>query len=62
MSRSEKLQSSIAIFIATIALMISVWQGCEQRRHNRLSVRPLLGFETISYNDCAPKRPVTGTN
>lgn len=50
MSRSERLQSSVAIFIATIALMISVWQGCEQRKHNRLSVRPLLNFDMISYN------------
>ena len=51
MSKSERFQSSIAIFIATIALMISVWQDCEQRKHNRLSVRPLLSFETISYNN-----------
>lgn len=51
MTKSEKIQSSLAIFIAMTALMISVWQGCEQRRHNRLSVRPLLDFQTVGHNN-----------
>ena len=50
MSKSEKLQSAIAIFIAMMALFISLWQGCEQRKHNRLSVRPLLTFDVFSRN------------
>lgn len=51
MTSTEKIQSAIAIFVAFLALFISVWQGCEQRKHNRLSVKPLLGFDNISMNN-----------
>lgn len=50
MTRSEKIQSFIAIFIAIIALFISIWQGFEQRKHNRYSVRPLLTFDSYVSN------------
>lgn len=50
MSKSEKIQSLIAILIALMALFISLWQGFEQRRHNRYSVRPLLTYDINSYN------------
>ncbi len=33
-----------AIFIAALAIISTVWQGYIARRHNRLSVKPLLGF------------------
>lgn len=48
--KNEKLQSLIAIIIAIVALGISIWQGFEQRQHNRLSVKPLLNFEVIAHN------------
>ncbi len=48
--KHENLQSLIAITIATLAVVISIWQGFEQRRHNRLSVKPLLNFETVAHN------------
>jgi len=32
----------IAASIAVFALVVSVWQGCQMREHNRLSVRPSL--------------------
>jgi len=48
MTKSEKIQSFTAVFIAVMALVISLWQGCEERRHNRFSVRPLLTFDNTS--------------
>lgn len=33
------------IIIAAIALGFSIWAGREQRKHNRLSVKPALGYE-----------------
>lgn len=48
--KKEKVQSGLALFIAILALAISLWQGFEERRHNRLTVKPLLNFETISHN------------
>ncbi|MET2947791.1 hypothetical protein ABXV18_06790 [Vibrio owensii] len=34
--------ATAACFVAFLAVFIAIWQGYEQRRHNRLSVRPLL--------------------
>ena len=48
--KTEKIQSLIAILVAILALAISIWQGFEERKHNRLSVKPLLNFETVSHN------------
>jgi len=48
MAKSERIQSTAAMLVAVIALLISVWQGCEERRHNRFSVRPLLNFDLYS--------------
>jgi hypothetical protein len=47
---AENIQSLVAVSIGLIALFISIWQGCEQRRHNRLSVKPILTFDEISQN------------
>ena len=32
------------IALALVALAVAIWQGVEQRRHNRLTVRPHLNF------------------
>ncbi|HEX8922600.1 MAG TPA: hypothetical protein VF766_14090 [Pyrinomonadaceae bacterium] len=40
-----------ASVIAILAIVVSVWQGVEQRRHNRLSVKPALNFDTDSAVD-----------
>lgn len=48
--KSENIQSLVAVSVALFALFISIWQGCEQRHHNRLSVKPILDLEQISYN------------
>jgi len=48
MRKAEKLQSGIAIGIAMVALFVSLWQGVEERRHNRLSVKPILTFDHYS--------------
>jgi hypothetical protein len=48
--------SVCAILIAFISICISVWEGMETRRHNRLSVRPKLelsfnaGKDNFGYN------------
>ncbi len=39
---SDKITSIAAIIVAIAAIGISVWQGMDNRRHNRLSVRPKL--------------------
>lgn len=41
----------VAILIALFALGLAVWEGIENRRHNRLSTRPLLVFITQLYAD-----------
>jgi len=35
-----------AIFVACVAVGISIWQGFETRRHNKLSVKPYLVIRT----------------
>ena len=39
----------MSVFIALTALIVSVWQGYETRKHNRLTVKPILNF-TKNYN------------
>lgn len=49
-SKSDKIIVFISSFVAITALIVSVWQGVEMRKHNRLSVKPLLNF-TRNYSD-----------
>lgn len=42
---ADTITAIAAIIIALIALGISVWQGYETRRHNRLSVTPKLTYD-----------------
>ena len=35
----------VAIGIGVLALVISIWQTYDTRKHNELSVRPILQFE-----------------
>lgn len=41
------LSEGVAIGVAVFALLFSAWQGHTMRRHNRLSLRPYLFFDTI---------------
>lgn len=43
---AESVTAIAAVLTAVIALAVGVWQTAETRRHNRLSVRPLLDFKT----------------
>src|ERR1051325_6864496 len=52
-SKSDKDRSGLnleivigiaATIIAISALIVSIWQGAETRRHNRLAFRPALAF------------------
>jgi hypothetical protein len=74
--RSHKILSRVTIttsattVIALAALVISFWTGYETRRHNRLSVKPILGIKgktapgpeygLILSNDGAGPALVTG--
>ncbi len=46
----NKAISIPTIVLACTAVVISIWQGCETRRHNKLSVKPLLSI-TISTSE-----------
>jgi len=41
---AERITAIATVIIAVAALWVAVWQGCETRRHNRLSVKPHLTF------------------
>ncbi len=45
MAKRRNISSGLALFIAGLALVTSFWQGFEERRHNRYSVRPILNIE-----------------
>lgn len=48
----NKAISIPTIVLACVAVVISIWQGCETRHHNKLSVKPFLGIRfSISKND-----------
>jgi len=38
------------VFIAVLALFLSIWHLSVQRKHNKLSVKPLLTFEELTAN------------
>ena len=41
-----------AIIIATISIIISLWEGIETRKHNRLSVQPRMEiYFDLNYNE-----------
>ena len=46
MKNTDKIISMSAMVVAVASIVISVWQGFENRNHNRLAVRPRL---EISY-------------
>ena len=41
---TQDITSICSIFIASLAIGLTVWQGVVQRRHNRLGVQPNLAF------------------
>ncbi len=41
----EMIKENAAIIIAGLALLLTVLQGWQNHRHNKLSVKPMLGFE-----------------
>ena len=40
----DVIEKDPVIAVAALALFLTIWQGLQARRHNRLSVRPLLEF------------------
>lgn len=48
---SDTIVSLAAIVIAIASIVVTVWQGMESRRHNRLSVRPKLEIIFESGHD-----------
>ncbi len=49
----NRITAISTIFIACTAVGISIWQGWETRRHNKLSVKPILEIHT-STTEAAP--------
>ncbi|NNN49718.1 hypothetical protein [Vibrio sp. 2-2(8)] len=43
----DTIISLTSIFIASLALLVAIWQGIVTRKHNRLSVRPRLQFDYL---------------
>ena len=41
---SDTIVSFSAIVIAIASVVVTIWQGIETRKYNRLSVRPKLGI------------------
>ena len=44
-SSFERWEARAAIVIAICAMLTSVWQGYEIRKHNRLSTKPIIIYE-----------------
>ena len=44
----DRLQPPLTLVIAVAAIGLAIWEGAENRRHNRLSVLPRLGAEINS--------------
>lgn len=51
---ADTVIATAAVVIALVALCVSVWSGFQNRKHNRLSVRPRLRLDRFTYTD----RPV----
>jgi hypothetical protein len=49
----HRLQPMLTLVIAFSAIGLAIWEGAENRRHNRLSVQPRLGAEINSGRDNA---------
>lgn len=41
---ADRITTVATVIIAVAAFCVAIWQGCEARRHNRLSVQPKLAF------------------
>lgn len=48
-----RLQPLLTLVIAFAAIGLAIWEGAENRRHNRLSVQPRLGAEINTGRDTA---------
>ena len=48
-----RLQPLLTLVIALAAIGLAIWEGSENRRHNRLSVQPRLGASVVSGEDAA---------
>lgn len=47
----NRLQTVLTLVIALAAIGLAIWEGAENRRHNRLSVLPRLGAEINSGHE-----------
>ena len=49
---SNNLHDWIAIFIAVLALLITIWNIRQTRLHNRMSTRPIISFH-VDFEICS---------
>lgn len=66
LSFSEKLLLISTTTVAALALFVSIWQANETRKHNRLSIKPIITFDrsfnsSITINKQTGKRDTTHT-
>ena len=50
-NKTDKILSISAIVVAVASIIISVWQGIENRHHNRLAVTPKLDISYTSRSN-----------
>lgn len=49
----RRLQPTFTLLIAFAAIALAIWEGLENRRHNRLTVQPRIGAEVETGGDSA---------
>jgi len=57
----ETVTAICAVIIALSALVVSIWEGIQNRKHNRLSVRPHLRIDRSTYVG-SPAKITIGNN
>ena len=50
----ETIANILTAAVAIAAILLSVWEGMENRRHNRLSVLPHLDANELSIRNASP--------
>ena len=49
---TSAIAAALAVLVSALSLVISIWAVLTQRKHNRLSVRPLAEITIADYEDC----------
>ena len=58
MKKTKVPHDFLALFVAVLVLLLTVWQGYETRQHNRISVVPKLDFD-INVQSSSNKKSIS---